>query len=154
MSVSTDPAATLAQERQAAGALLECLLQEQQLLAAADIDGLTHSNARKAALVQKSASLAQQRHLALGTAGFSASEEGMRQWLSGAPQAAREAWEELMRLAGQAREANRTNGLLIHTHLARNRELLGALRGESAGGVYGPGGQQSVGAVSRRLVVG
>lgn len=154
-SSTPDPAATLGEECQAAGALLECLRQEQDLLVAADIDGLVRSNERKTTLLREAASLAQRRHQALDAAGFAASEAGMQQWLEGAPPASQQTWDELRRLAAGAKEANRTNGLLIHTHLSRNRELLAVLQGEPAGGgVYGPGGQQSVGGVSRRLVVG
>jgi flagella synthesis protein FlgN len=160
-SVSS-PAGTLAEELDAARRLQQLLKQEQKQLIEADIDGLTALTGHKAALVARMTDLATSRHRALAAAGFPAEEAGMQTWLRNEPPAAdgstaeaRKSWIELLALAQSAKHLNRTNGILINTHLARNQTALNVLRGNTQGGnFYGPDGQQSMKVSARGLVVG
>ena len=152
------PIVTVPQEQQHVSALLELMKQEQQLLVAADADGLAHLTPRKNALLQALAELSAQRHAALLAAGCEGSEAGMEPWLAvgGNPEASAQ-WEALLALAREAKELNRVNGMLINKQLAHNQGVLNALRmpaGAQAGGVYGASGQTVGSGPSKRFVVG
>ena len=155
-------AGTLLEELDAARRLQQLLKQEQTQLIAADIDGLTALTGQKATLVARMTELATSRHRSLAATGFPAGETGMQSWLHKLPPAAdgsaaeaRKSWIELLALAQSAKHLNRTNGILINTHLARNQTALNVLRGNTQGGnFYGPDGQQSTKTTARGLVVG
>ena len=78
------PLDTLHDEQQLISSLLDLMKQEQQCLIGADTDGLNAITPRKAELMNELAVLANQRHQALGAAGFAGSEAGMEAWLGGA----------------------------------------------------------------------
>lgn len=150
------PADSLKEEFATGQTLLQLLQQEQELLIQADIDGLTKVTEEKTKAVTRMTELAQRRHRALATAGFEASESGMEAWMKNpAAAAARASWNDLLALARQAKELNRTNGLLIGKHMARNQNALSILQGTPQGGnMYGPDGQSAGKASSRKLVIG
>ncbi|QOY93599.1 flagellar protein FlgN [Massilia sp. UMI-21] len=152
------PNATVPQEQQQLSALIALMKQEQQLLVAADADGLATLTPRKNALLQTLAELSAQRHAALLAAGCEASEAGMEPWLAvGGNADARAQWEALLGLAREAKELNRINGMLINKQLAHNQGVLNALRmpaGAEAGGVYGASGQALGSGPSKRYVIG
>lgn len=154
----TSPISTVSQEQQHLGSLIELMKQEQQLLVAADADGLEQTTPRKNALLQALAELSAQRHAALLAAGCEASEAGMEPWLAvGGNDEARAQWDALLGLAREAKELNRVNGMLINKQLAHNQGVLNALRmpaGADAGGVYGASGQALGNGPSKRYVVG
>ena len=154
----TSPISTVLQEQQHLGSLIELMKQEQQLLVAADADGLAETTPRKNALLQALADLSAQRHAALLAAGCEASEAGMEPWLAvGGNDEARTQWEALLVLAREAKELNRVNGMLINKQLAHNQGVLNALRmpaGADAGGVYGASGQAVGSGPSKRYVIG
>ncbi|WP_036213121.1 flagella synthesis protein FlgN [Massilia alkalitolerans] len=154
----TSPISTVLQEQQHLGSLIELMKQEQQLLVAADADGLAETTPRKNALLQALADLSAQRHAALLAAGCEASEAGMEPWLAvGGNDEARTQWEALLALAREAKELNRVNGMLINKQLAHNQGVLNALRmpaGADAGGVYGASGQAVGSGPSKRYVIG
>ena len=154
----TSPINTVPQEQQHVSSLIELMKQEQQLLVAADADGLAHLTPRKNALLQALAELSAQRHAALAAAGCDASEAGMEPWLAvSGNDEARAQWQALLALARDAKELNRVNGMLINKQLAHNQGVLNALRmpaGADAGGVYGSSGQALGGGPSKRYVVG
>eukprot|EP01114_Cavostelium_apophysatum_P020432 TRINITY_DN6843_c0_g1_i1.p5 TRINITY_DN6843_c0_g1~~TRINITY_DN6843_c0_g1_i1.p5 ORF type:complete len:161 (-),score=38.96 TRINITY_DN6843_c0_g1_i1:44-526(-) len=154
----TLPSATLATEQQHVSSLIELMKQEQQLLVAADADGLAELTPRKNALLQALAELSAQRHAALAAAGCEAAEAGMEPWLAvGGNDDARSKWQALLELAREAKELNRVNGMLINKQLAHNQGVLNALRmpaGAEAGGVYGSSGQAVGGGPSKRFVIG
>ncbi len=154
----TSPITTIPQEQQHVSALLALMKQEQQLLVAADADGLAELTPRKNALLQALAALSAQRHAALLAAGCEGSEAGMEPWLAvGGSDEARAQWETLLTLAREAKEMNRVNGMLINKQLAHNQGVLNALRmpaGAEAGGVYGSSGQAVGGGPSKRYVIG
>lgn len=154
----TSPISTVLQEQQHLGSLIELMKQEQQLLVAADADGLAETTPRKNALLQALADLSVQRHAALLAAGCECSEAGMEPWLAvGSNDEARTQWEALLALAREAKELNRVNGMLINKQLAHNQGVLNALRmpaGLEAGGVYGASGQAVGSGPSKRYVIG
>lgn len=154
----TSPISTVLQEQQHLGSLIELMKQEQQLLVAADADGLADTTPRKNALLQALADLSAQRHAALAAAGCEGSEAGMEPWLAvGGNADARAQWEALLALAREAKELNRVNGMLINKQLAHNQGVLNALRmpaGADAGGVYGASGQALGSGPSKRYVIG
>ena len=155
----TRPNATLPFEHERIAALVELMKQEQQLLVAADADGVGALTPRKVALVQELAQLSRQRHAALVGAGFAASEAGMEPWLAAqGDDTARGAWAQLLVLTAEAKELNRVNGMLINRQLAHNQTVLNALRTPTAGAadstLYGSKGQTFGSAPARRFVVG
>lgn len=154
----TSPISTVLQEQQHLGSLIELMKQEQQLLVAADADGLAETTPRKNALLQALADLSAQRHAALLAAGCEGAEAGMEPWLAvGGNDEARTQWEALLVLAREAKELNRVNGMLINKRLAHNQGVLNALRmpaGADAGGVYGASGQAVGSGPSKRYVIG
>jgi flagella synthesis protein FlgN len=154
----TRPDATLTAEHERLAALVELMKQEQQLLVAADADGLAGLTPRKVVLVQELAQLARQRHAALGGAGFMASEAGMEPWLAAqGDELPRSAWSQLLALTVDAKELNRVNGMLINRQMAHNQTVLNALRTPAAAPestLYGAKGQTFGSAPSRRFVVG
>jgi flagella synthesis protein FlgN len=150
------PGATLRDEQQVIGSIVELMKTEQQLLIGADADGLSTITPNKLQLAQRAATLARVRHKALAAAGFSAGEAGMEPWLAvGGSDEQRQDWNRLLDLTREAKELNRVNGMLVNRQLGQAQAALGALRGTAHGaGVYGPGGQTVSTGPSRRFVVG
>jgi flagella synthesis protein FlgN len=152
------PISTVSEEQQHVSSLIELMKQEQQLLVAADADGLASLTPQKNALLQALAELSAQRHAALAAAGCEGSEAGMEPWLAvGGNDEARSQWKALLELAREAKELNRVNGMLINKQLAHNQGVLNALRmpaGADAGGMYGASGQALGSGPSKRFVIG
>jgi flagella synthesis protein FlgN len=156
-SLGNTLAQNLAEEVRAAGTLLDLLRQEQAHLVDANIDGLIKLTEEKTKIVARMGELSLSRQRTLGGAGLEASEEGMQKWASSpsADPAAARSWNALLELAREAKELNRSNGLLIGRHLSRNQAALNILQGSGQGGtMYGPNGQSASQAGSRRLVIG
>jgi flagella synthesis protein FlgN len=165
LAASATPADTLSQEQQAAKVLVDCLQQEQALLIAADIEGLSLLTEKKASVVFQMSELATTRHRALAAIGHPASETGMQSWLAERdakfPAAKKQnkdilnAWSNLLATARQAKEINRVNGILINTHVARNQTALNVLQVQTTDtNLYGPNGQATSAGKGRGLVVG
>jgi flagella synthesis protein FlgN len=151
------PGATLRDEQQLIGSIVELMKTEQQFLVSADADGLSRIVPDKLKLAQRAAELSRTRHQALGAAGFAPGEHGMEPWLAvGGDATSRGLWNHLLELTREAKELNRVNGMLINKQLAHTQGVLNALRGASAGdaGTYGPEGQTVTAGPSRRYVVG
>ncbi len=147
----------LAEENRAVGALLGLIREEQELLVQSRVQDMQPVIQHKAEHVAQLARLAARRHALLDAHGCAASETGMQQWLARHPQPqVDEAWRNLLGQVRSAKEVNRTNGLLIHTQLNRNRAALGVLSGgvTSLDNLYGPNGQTSHPAPSLGHVVG
>jgi flagellar biosynthesis protein FlgN len=154
-SLGNGPAAHLSAEVQAAKDLLQLLKQEQSHLVNADVDGVSGLTEEKTRLVGKMTELALQRHRALASSGFDAGEAGMQAWLKNNPTPLAAAWSELLEIAKASKEINRTNGILIGQHMARNQAALNILQGNPAGdAIYGPNGHATAKTGSRGLVVG
>jgi flagella synthesis protein FlgN len=151
------PGATLRDEQQLIGSIVELMKSEQQFLVSADADGLATITPKKLQLAQKAAELSRLRHKALGAAGFPALEAGMEPWLAvGGNDELRAHWNSLLSLTREAKELNRVNGMLVNKQLAHTQGMLNTLRpaGNGAGGVYGPGGQAMPSGPSKRYLVG
>jgi flagella synthesis protein FlgN len=151
------PGATLRDEQQLIGSIVELMKSEQQFLVSADADGLATTTPKKLQLAQKAAELSRLRHRALGAAGFSAAESGMEPWLAvGGNDELRSQWNKLLDLTREAKELNRINGMLVNKQMAHTQGMLNALRpaGNGSAGVYGPGGQAMPAGPSKRYVVG
>lgn len=151
------PLDTLHDEQHLVSSLLDLMKQEQQCLIGADTDGLNAITPRKAERMNELAVLANQRHQALGGAGFSADEAGMQAWAGQSERAASEAWHTLLDLTREAKEINRVNGMLINKQMTHNQNLINAMRQPANAAdttVYGRTGQASLGGPSRRFVVG
>jgi flagella synthesis protein FlgN len=150
------PGATLRDEQQLIGSIVELMKSEQQFLVSADADGLATITPKKLQLAQKAAELSRLRHRALGAAGFPALEAGMEPWLAvGGNDELRAQWNHLLDITREAKELNRVNGMLVNKQLAHTQGMLNALRPAAAGaGVYGPAGQAVPSGPSRRFVVG
>lgn len=152
-----DPGAQLAREYEVTKALLTLLEQEQACLVEANVDGVTDLLNEKSMLIAQATDLAVARHHALAAAGYDASEAGMQAWSSAqdAQNESAQAWNKLMELAREAKEINRTNGMLINQQLSRNEAALTILRGgEPGSNVYGPNGQTAARPLSRSRTVG
>ncbi len=149
--------ANLQDEQTALAALLALMTEEQQLLVAGEIDGLSTLTVEKASLINQLAILANQRHTALGAAGFAPEENGMQAWLTSSKDVdAAALWDAVLELTRNAKELNRVNGILINKHMSNNQGALNALRVPIKGGssFYGPSGQTTTSGTSRRYVVG
>jgi flagellar biosynthesis protein FlgN len=156
-SRASNAAEQLQQEIDTTEALVAMLKQEQEHLINADIEHLTALAEEKSKVVSQLSELAMARHRRLAEAGLPANEEGMQRWMKRlAPNApALAAWSRLLELMSSAKELNRTNGILINSHLARNQTALNVLQRSAQGGeFYGPNGQASVKPAGRGLVVG
>ncbi len=156
-----DPAGNLAEEQQVVQSLLTLLQREQEQLMAVGIDGLPETTAEKNTLINRMAALGRARYAALAAVAHAADENGMRAWLEQESdkeqrRAAQRLWTDLRSQAEAARELNRTNGILIGKHLARNQGALNVLQTASGAGgsFYGPDGQSTVRGSSHRLIAG
>lgn len=152
----TGPAHKLHEESRIARMLLDLLKKEQSQLVAADIAALTALTEEKTRLLARMSELAEERHAALAAAGFAATEQGMQSWLDTLqPPTARQSWSELLEVAKAAKELNRTNGMLIGKHMARNQGALNVLKGGQPGqALYGPDGQSAISPAGRGLAIG
>ena len=155
---ATSPITTLRDEQTLISTLLKLMKQEQQCLVSADADGLTAITPQKSQLITQLGQLANQRHQALGAAGFAAREAGMETWLDSCNDpAASSLWQELLSATREAKELNRVNGMLINKQMTHNQAMINAMRTPAQGGdneFYGPSGQTTASGPSRRYVVG
>lgn len=123
---------------------IQLLQDEQKHLIAADTDGLTVATDRKTAAIRHLAELSASRTAFFMASHIAATPEGVQSWLQQQTDEASQAWSMLMKLAEQAREQNRLNGMLIARHMSSNQAALTVLTGSSAGGsFYGPNGQST-----------
>jgi flagellar biosynthesis protein FlgN len=160
-SFTPNPTENLAQELETAKQLVQVLKDEQSQLIKANIDELSPLVGQKSALIARMSELAKGRLNALAQAGFVGEESSMQKWLDSPStmsinkNAVKKTWDELRALIRSSKELNRTNGLLIGTHMSRNQAALQVLQGNQGGQqVYGRNGQTSVQTSSRRLVIG
>ncbi|MYM23990.1 flagellar protein FlgN [Duganella sp. FT135W] len=137
------PLNSLREEKQIMSTLLDLLRQEQQLLVAAEIEGLPAVTSRKTALVTQMTLLSAQRHRSLGKSGFPAEEAGMDAWIAASGEARAESadlWQALLQHTREAKELNRVNGMLINKQMGHTQGALQALNPKGGGNFYSPGG--------------
>ena len=152
------PISTVRDELALFATLMELMKQEQQFLVAADTDALGTITPQKAQLVAQMAALSKQRHAYLSAAGHAPEDGSMQAWLDQAGEpVSSELWQDLLAATRQAKEINRVNGMLIAKQLTNNQSIINAMRtptGAADASVYGPTGQTSSTATSRRVVIG
>jgi flagella synthesis protein FlgN len=152
------PITTVRDELSLFTTLMELMKREQQFLVSADTDALNTLTPQKAQLVVQMAALSKQRHAQLAEAGHAPEDASMQAWLDNAgDSAASELWLDLLAVTRQAKEINRVNGMLIAKQLTNNQTIINAMRtpsGAADNAVYGPTGQTSSTATSRRVVIG
>lgn len=160
-SFTPNPSEKLAQELDTARELISVLKDEQAQLIKANIDELSPLTGKKSALIARMSDLAKARLNALAQAGYPANEASIQKWLDNPSvqvsnkTAIKKNWDELGKLIRSAKELNRTNGLLISTHMSRNQAALQVLQGNQGGAqVYGRNGQTSIQTSSRSVIVG
>lgn len=151
------PVSGLKAELQSAHDLLTLLQQEQSQLIEANISELETLTEKKSRLLTQLSRLAASRHAALADNGYQATESGMQYWIETKGQSdAATTWQKLLGTMRDAKEMNRTNGLLINTHLGHNQASLGALQNtpDRGGNLYGPNGHSSTRVTTRGLIIG
>ena len=153
------PLNSLREEAHIMATLLDVLRQEQQLLVAADMEGLPAVTTRKTALVTQMTLLSAQRHRSLGKCGFPAEEAGMDAWIAASGAARDESatlWSALLQHTRDAKELNRLNGMLINKQMGHTQGALQALRPKNApaNNFYGPGGISTSLPRSRGFIAG
>ena len=133
---------------------VDALQREQALLKAGETEALTPLVEIKTRLGNQLAEHSRQREKALAAQGLPLGKTGMEQMLNqfGSAQSL-ECWNELLRLAGEARELNLLNGKLIGLLMQHNQSALMALTAASDRALtyYGPDGQQRTGVSGRML---
>jgi len=143
----------LAEETEAMGALAALLRTEQAALANGDIATLNQTTIGKGELLRKIAELEKIRSVQLSALGFNSRPDGMKDYFTQHPDTDSSAklWQDLLKISEQAKEDNRTNGLLINRRLSQNQIALGVLgHGGGASTLYGPSGQASVSSASAK----
>jgi len=144
MAPSTmSPGQCLEQELRLTEQLLEALQQEESALMGNDVDLLQSSTQAKSRLISEFFEAHRRRLAGLTRLGLSADDRSMLQWLQDhGDEHAHALWDELLRRLGQARELNRTNGLMINQLSARNLAAMQVLQPTSSAALYGPSGQK------------
>lgn len=145
----------LEDELSAARQLFGLLKSEQQHLVAADTDALISLTEQKNAFVTRMSEASSRRANAFSVHDVGTTATAVQLWLAGVDAKTSGIWNELMAVATQARELNRTNGLLISRHLKNNQHALQVLQGNAnVGRFYGPDGQSTAGNSGRTFAVG
>jgi flagella synthesis protein FlgN len=147
---------SLIAEREAFSRFLATLQSESAALLRGDVEELLGLAEAKSRLVERLSELGDLRRVFLGEAGFSADRVGMAEWLiihGGAEQARLSVtWNSLLADAEQARDLNRTNGVLIESRLRFNQAALAALRDAMRQAtLYGPDGSPEFKSQGRAL---
>lgn len=121
-------------------ALLE---EERKALTGVHADRLPDIAVAKSSLAGQLSQLEHQRDALLSSHGLPRGRSGVDAWLASHPDAAteRNQWDELLKLAMQARDGNETNGQLINLLLKQNQQALSVLLSSGAESIYGADGQ-------------
>lgn len=147
-------ASLLTEELREIQGFIDLLRHEQDLLVAVNIDELMPLVEAKTGIAARLAKLSDRRERLLAERGLAAGRPGMEAAIAGATKGAvlAKPWEDLLRLAGEARQLNELSGQLIVRHMQHNRQALDTLM--SAAGyatTYGPDGQSRQGGGGRSL---
>jgi flagella synthesis protein FlgN len=132
---------------------LVLLRQEQALLAEGASEALTTLANEKLRVAGELGGISASRENQLLRSKLPSGRAGMDAWIaSGAGTSSRRNWDELLRLAGEARSLNEANGRLIALHLQHYQQGLNVLMAAAdKTATYGPDGQQRPGGVGRSL---
>ena len=131
----------LSAETTAIGAFSALLGEEQQALVSGTLDALPELTERKTRAVAELATLGRERDAQLEALGYSPDEAGVAA-AAAADARIESAWQALLAAALDAKRANDTNGVLIHTRLTYTQQALNVLYGpEKNAPLYGPDGR-------------
>ncbi len=138
-------------ERRGMQGFVALLQREEALLVASQIDALATLADEKTALYRALQRLSDERIVMFSRLGAKVSNENIRIVLANAPEALA-AWDEVVALAGEAKERNRVNGQLITERLQNNQQALSTLLAAAEHPqIYGPDGQSRPTAASRNF---
>jgi flagellar biosynthesis protein FlgN len=127
------------------------LQKEQALLIAGQIDALTTLAEEKTTRYRSLQHLSDERIMMFARVGAKVSNDNIRAVLGASPESLR-MWDEVVALAGEAKERNRINGQLITERLQNNQQALTTLLAAAEHPqIYGPDGQARPTASSRNL---
>ena len=132
--------------------LCALLGEERKALSGVQSDRLPDISTEKSSLAAKLHQLETRRDELLTQEGFPKGRCGIEAWLASRANGdvERGRWNELLKLAAQARDNNEINGRLIDLLLKQNREALSVLLSGGAESIYGADGQQRSLAVGKR----
>lgn len=156
MSVSEHPIIQiLDNELGASKELLDLLKAEQAHLIAMDTDALNVVTEQKTHLLARMTEMAALRSAAFAQHDLGTTAPAIGSRLAALGTKALSLWNDLIVVATEAKELNRTNGVLIARQMANNQIALQHLQtGANAGRLYGPNGQSSTGATGRTFAAG
>ena len=137
----------LQEEITAMNSLATLLKNEQSALVDGDIPALNQHILNKGTLVSQIVELEKKRNSCLLALGCTSDAEGMSNYLQQLAEASevKQLWTQLLSISEQAKENNRTNGMLINRRLSINQAALGALQqSNQAPSLYGPTGHSTI----------
>ena len=152
-AAAADFVSRLHAERDALKAFVTSLETEQQALISGNTEQLLALADSKVLAAQELSKLATTRTDELRTRGAKIDSGGMTAWLQANAANSLPVWHDILQLAEQAKQLNRTIGILIQTKLRYNQQALMVLQNAAHGvtGLYGPDGQHSLSAPRRTL---
>jgi flagella synthesis protein FlgN len=138
-------------ERAGLQGFVALLQKEEALLIAGQIDALTTLAEEKTTRYRSLQRLSDERIMMFARVGAKVSNENIRAVLGASPESL-STWDEVVSLAGEAKERNRVNGQLITERLQNNQQALTTLLAAAEHPqIYGPDGQSRPTASSRNL---
>ncbi len=152
-TATVDFTSRLHTERDALKEFITLLESEQQALISGNTEQLLALADSKLLAAHGLSKLANARNDGLHARAGKAELSGMTAWLQANAANSLPVWHDILQLAEQAQQLNRTNGLLIQTKLRHNQQALMVLQNaaHSTNGLYGPDGQPNLSASGRTL---
>lgn len=134
----------LAREQPALERFCALLDEERKALGGSGAERLLDVAAEKQSLAAELGSIEKARDRLLAAGGYPPGRRGVEGWLADHPEAAEATrrWQDVLRLARQARDGNEANGRLINLLLQQNQEALSQLMSGGTDSIYGTDGQQ------------
>ncbi len=133
-------------EMSAMSAFTKILKLEQAALISGETGQLESITQEKSLLIKQLTDLEKIRKSSLARSGFTTDLNGMQDYLAstGETTETKSIWQSLLEISRQAKEFNRTNGILINRFLTRNQAALNILhRKDPSAALYGPNGQST-----------
>ena len=149
-------ASIVAQEVELMSALVKLLKKEEEVLVDNTPDKLEAIVTEKNTLLTQIIALEKNRNSSLIQNGLSPDAEGMTTLFSQSNTSTeiQNGWKQLLDLSATAKENNRTNGILINRHMARNQSTLNILQqNDQTASVYGADGQSRVNSSNSRGII-
>lgn len=152
-TATADFTSRLQAERDALKAFVTLLETEQQALISGNTEQLLTLADSKVLAAQELSKLANVRSDELRARAGKMESGGMTAWLRANAANRLPVWHDILQLAEQAQQLNRTNGVLIQTKLRHNQQALMTLQNAAHGtnSLYGPDGQPNLSASGRTL---